>query len=149
MQPVLPNKCSLFYPTNAACYTQPMVYQNRYVSGWLHCPKNNMNLCIKAKLTCQERMQLFICYISCFSYSCLAEKPNIFRWMQPWQARFLWGELDYSIFGKWRQRRKSQYKRSKLEPGRGVSLYQPKSFTLTLVLKENKYIKVLSLTALK
>ena len=27
-----------------------MVYQNRYVSGWLHCPKNNMNLCIKAKL---------------------------------------------------------------------------------------------------
>ena len=50
MQTVLPNKCSLFYPTNAACYTQPMVYQNRYVSGWLHCPKNNMNLCIKAKL---------------------------------------------------------------------------------------------------
>ena len=67
-------------------------------------------------------MQLFICYISCFSYSCLAEKPNIFRWMQPWQARFLWGELDYSIFGKCRQRRKSHYKRSELEPWRGVSL---------------------------
>ena len=42
--------------------------------------------------------------------------------LQTFQPRFLWGELDYSIFGKCRQRRKSQYKRSKLEPWRGVSL---------------------------